>query len=98
MLPALKSDGLRLADVLASSLAAMRGEPNRLSLPPVESAVVLLVDGLGAAALKSRAGHARTLMSLLTASSVIDSGFPTTTASWPRATARSNTVGIGCHV
>lgn len=80
MLPALKSDGLRLADVLASSLSAVRGEPNRLALPPVDSAVVILVDGLGAEALKSRSGHARSMAGALTAKSAIESGFPTTTA------------------
>jgi len=51
-----------------------------MSLPPVSRAVVVLVDGLGAAALRARAGHARTLAGALTAASVIDSGFPTTTA------------------
>jgi hypothetical protein len=39
--------------------------------------VVVLVDGLGAASLRARAGHARTLVGALT---VIDSVFPTTTA------------------
>jgi hypothetical protein len=39
--------------------------------------VVVLVDGLGAAALKARAGHARTISAAL---SVIDTVFPTTTA------------------
>lgn len=80
MLPALKTDGLRLADVLASSLAAIRGERNRLGLRAVDNAVVLLVDGLGAEMLKARAGHARTMGAALTAKSVIESGFPTTTA------------------
>ncbi len=77
MLPALKSDRLSLADVFPSCLAAISGEGNALGLPPVRSAVVLLVDGLGASALKARAGHARTLAASVTA---IDSGFPTTTA------------------
>lgn len=80
MLPALKPDGLRLADVLRSCLAAVRGEANRLALPPVDNAVVLLVDGLGAEMLKARAGHARTMSGALTARSVIEAGFPTTTA------------------
>jgi Type I phosphodiesterase / nucleotide pyrophosphatase len=59
---------------------------NRLGLPAVTTAVVVLVDGLGAEALASRAGHARTLASSLERtthgkhSSTIDSGFPTTTA------------------
>lgn len=81
MLPALKSDGLRLADVLASSLSAIRGEPNRLGLGPVDNAIVLLVDGLGAEMLKARSGHARTMSAALTRTSVIEAGFPTTTAS-----------------
>jgi hypothetical protein len=80
MLPAPKSDGLSLADVLKSSLAAILGGPNRLGLPPVDNAIVLLVDGLGADLLKARSGHARTLSGALTGKSVIESGFPTTTA------------------
>lgn len=79
MLPALTTDGLRLADVLASCLGAVRGEQNRLSLPSVESAVVVLMDGLGASMLKARAGHARTLSAVLGPKSVIEAGFPTTT-------------------
>lgn len=78
MLPALRTDGLSLADVLPSCLSAVRGEPNSLGLPAVRAAVVLLVDGLGADSLRARAGHARTLAAQFT---TIDSGFPTTTAS-----------------
>jgi predicted AlkP superfamily pyrophosphatase or phosphodiesterase len=81
MLPAPKSDGLSLADVLRSSLQAIRREPDRLALPPVENAIVVLLDGLGADALKARAGHARTLAGALTPRAIIESGFPTTTAS-----------------
>jgi hypothetical protein len=80
MLPAPKRDALSLADVLRSCLASISGEPNRLGLPPVERAIVLVVDGLGAESLKARAGHARTLSGALSNKSVIDSGFPTTTA------------------
>lgn len=80
MLPAPRIDGPKLADVLRSSLDAVCGRANRLGLPPTESAVVLLVDGLGASALKARAGHARTLAGALSARSIIDAGFPTTTA------------------
>lgn len=85
MLPAPKRDRISLADVLQSSLAAVDDSlgtiTNRLGLSRVNKAVVVLVDGLGAAALKARSGHARTLAAAFTASSVIDSGFPTTTAS-----------------
>ncbi|WP_240034720.1 alkaline phosphatase family protein [Glaciihabitans arcticus] len=66
---------------MPSCLAAISGGDNRLGLPRADRAIVVLVDGLGAAALKARAGHARTLMAPLTKSSIIDSGFPTTTAS-----------------
>jgi len=81
MLPALKTDRASLADVMPACLAALSGAPNRLGLPAVSRAIVLLVDGLGAASLSARAGHARTLMGRMTAASVIESGFPTTTAS-----------------
>ena len=80
MLPALKPEGPSLADVMQSCLASIAGLPNRLGLPPVHRAIVLLVDGLGADALRARAGHARTLAGSLAAGAVIESGFPTTTA------------------
>jgi hypothetical protein len=80
MLPAPKTDRLSLADVMPACLSAISGGSNALGLPRVSRAIVLLVDGLGSAALKARAGHARTLMASMTASSVIESGFPTTTA------------------
>ncbi len=50
-------------------------------LPTVNNAVLVLIDGLGADVLKSSAGHARMLAGAMTSKSVIDSGFPTTTAS-----------------
>jgi hypothetical protein len=81
MLPAPKSDRLSLADVLPSCLAALSGNENRLRLPGASKAVVLLVDGLGSAALQARRGHARTLSSVMSSTSWLDSGFPTTTAS-----------------
>lgn len=80
MLPARSVTAASLAAVLSGSIAATRGEPNALGLPAVRSAVVLLVDGLGATALAARAGHARTLASVLTKRDVIESVFPTTTA------------------
>ncbi len=80
MLPAPKPDAVSLADVLKSSVAAVRSEPNRLGLGAVDHAVVVLVDGLGVDALRARSGHARTLTGAMSAGSVIESGFPTTTA------------------
>jgi hypothetical protein len=80
MLPATRNSEPRLADVLPSCLAALNSEPNRFELPPVKRAVVILIDGLGAAALRQRAGHGRFLNASMTKRSTIASGFPTTTA------------------
>ena len=80
MLPTRDPAAPTLADVLPSCVAAIRGERNALGLRAVDRAVVILVDGLGAANLKARSGHARTLAGLMTKPSVITSGFPTTTA------------------
>lgn len=80
MLPAPSVTAPSLAAVLPSSLAATAGEANPLGLAPVRSAIVLLVDGLGAAALSARAGHARTLAPAMGRTDVIHSVFPTTTA------------------
>jgi predicted AlkP superfamily pyrophosphatase or phosphodiesterase len=78
MLPAPFSQRLSLADVMPSLLASVLGEPNSLGLPRVRKAIVVLVDGLGAHMVKARVGHARTLASAT--STVLASGFPTTTA------------------
>lgn len=80
MLPAAFTTRASLATVLPSSLAALSGTANELSLPRLEHMVVIVVDGLGAAALRSRSGHARTLAPLLGKATTIDAGFPTTTA------------------
>ncbi|MGN7191342.1 alkaline phosphatase family protein [Curtobacterium sp. MCBA15_004] len=76
-----------LADVLPSCLVALgaaddawlraTGREARITLRPARSAVVVLVDGLGSAALAARAGHARWLA---TGGKRMRSGFPTTTA------------------
>ena len=71
---------MSLADVMPSSILALSSQPNPLALPGVDRVVVVLVDGLGAEALAARSGHARTLVGALTKKSVIESGFPTTTA------------------
>ncbi|MBA8990197.1 hypothetical protein FHW23_001443 [Curtobacterium pusillum] len=76
-----------LADVLPSCLVALgaaddawlrsAGLEARITLRPARSAIVVLVDGLGAGALSARAGHARWLAS---GKKKLRSGFPTTTA------------------
>lgn len=80
MLPNAYSQSVSLAAVLPSCFAALeRGAPE-LPLPPVDGAVVVLADGLGALPLKARSGHARTIAPRLNRGTTIESGFPTTTA------------------
>jgi len=66
---------------MPACLESISGRANQLQLPPVNRALVVIVDGLGVSALKARAGHARTLVSAMSAAAVIESGFPSTTAS-----------------
>ena len=79
--------GAGLDAVLPSVLLSLGVEsPERpadalyLPMPAVDRAVVVLVDGLGDRLLRRRAGHAPFLRSLLPTSTVLRSGFPTTTA------------------
>ncbi|MEA9984816.1 nucleotide pyrophosphatase/phosphodiesterase family protein [Subtercola sp. RTI3] len=94
-IPALDPTAPHLTDVLPSCIAALGGAANRLELRPVDRAVVVLVDGLGAAALRANSGHARHLAARLTKRARIASGFPTTTA----AALASLTTGVspGTH-
>jgi hypothetical protein len=80
MLPAAKTHRFSLTDVLANCLEAVRGERGNLALPPVDHAVVLLVDGLGSVPLEAHRGYARHLLAAPRAD-VIQSVFPSTTAS-----------------
>ncbi|WFR66054.1 alkaline phosphatase family protein [Curtobacterium flaccumfaciens] len=81
-----------LADVFPSCLVALgaaddawlrdTGREARIALRPARSAIVVLVDGLGAGALAARAGHARWLAAAKGTGTAkkLRSGFPTTTA------------------
>jgi hypothetical protein len=80
-LPAAKAHRFRLIDVMPNALAALEGRRGPLGLPPVDHAIVVLVDGLGLAGLRARRGHARTLASRLDTDTAISAMFPTTTAS-----------------
>ena len=83
MLPPAPKDVGRLSDVFISALGAIiGGEHNRLKLPRVQSALVVLIDGLGYQNLKEHLGHARNLARLLNLSGdqAIRVGFPSTTA------------------
>lgn len=80
MLPVPADTAPRLTAVLDSSRASLTGAPNPLGLGPARSAVVVLVDGLGAANLRQRAGHARHLAGAMAKRDVIHTVLPSTTA------------------
>ncbi|GAB3617084.1 alkaline phosphatase family protein [Okibacterium endophyticum] len=79
MLPIRKPGARSLADVLPNSVLSMDRPGGPLDLGAAESAVVVLVDGLGSAQLRERSGHARFLSSHVGES--ISTVFPSTTAS-----------------
>jgi predicted AlkP superfamily pyrophosphatase or phosphodiesterase len=79
MLPAAPKTLGRLSDVLVSALEAVSGRPNNLGFKPVKSAIVILVDGLGAANLKAANSHARFLNAQFQ-DKPLNTVFPTTTA------------------
>jgi hypothetical protein len=83
MLPSLNTGQSSLADVLPSCLATLgaQGFRNVLNLPVVRSAVVVLVDGLGAHNLAQASAHARFLSSISGKTHTIQTVFPSTTAS-----------------
>lgn len=80
MLPAPADSARRLAEVLPSAIASLTGREGSLDLAPARSAVVVLVDGLGAANLAARRGHARTMAAALGKRDVARTVFPSTTA------------------
>ncbi|WP_220035610.1 alkaline phosphatase family protein [Curtobacterium sp. MCBD17_013] len=86
MVPTATQDTANLADVVPACLTALGhpgpalaglGREARIRLRPARSAIVVLVDGLGANAVRARAGHARFLAA---EKRRLRSGFPTTTA------------------
>ena len=79
MLPSVPKSLGRLSDVFISALGSITGSNNRLGLPRVNSSVVVLVDGLGSANLRYRAGHAPFLAKRLVTDGSIAVGFPSTT-------------------
>jgi hypothetical protein len=80
MLPVPADGAPRLTAVLGAALASIGGGPGPFDLPAVTSAVVVLVDGLGASNLRARSGHARFLSSGMGKRDVIRTVFPSTTA------------------
>jgi hypothetical protein len=79
-LPAAKAHRFSLTDVLRNCFLAVSGERGNLGLPAVRHAVVLLVDGLGAAALDAHRGYARHLHAA-PRRDTLQTVFPSTTAS-----------------
>ena len=67
-----------LTGVLPESIAAMAGESTWFA--PARSVVIFLLDGLGAANLTARAGHARFLAAATGRRDVAQTVFPSTTA------------------
>ncbi len=80
MLPVPADGAPRLTGVLPAALASIGGGAGPFDLPAVDSAVVVLVDGLGAGNLRSRSGHARFLSAAMGRRDVIRTVFPSTTA------------------
>jgi predicted AlkP superfamily pyrophosphatase or phosphodiesterase len=80
MVPTNQGPGPHLDAVLPSCVAALGGGANILGLPAKRGIVVVVVDGLGASALKARRGYARTMAAALGPRSVLTTGVPTTTA------------------
>lgn len=78
MLPSSPDTTRSIAGVAPQLLAALRGDSSWF--PPARSAVLVVVDGLGAIPLRAHAGHARTLAAAMAKKDVIASVFPTTTA------------------
>ena len=80
MLPSVPNSFGRLSEAYLSAFLALDGKLNPLSLPGKQSYLVILVDGLGVANIKSAGGHAGFLNQKLNTSKSLFSGFPTTTA------------------
>lgn len=69
---------LRLTGVVPELIAALAGSSDRFA--PARSAIICVVDGLGAHNLRARAGHARYLTAAMSKRDVARTVFPSTTA------------------
>lgn len=78
MLPPAPASARSIVGVANDLLAALRGESAWLA--PARSVVLVVIDGLGALALRSHAGHSRTLSSAMGRKDVGHAVFPSTTA------------------
>lgn len=80
ILPATPVTARNLAGVAPAMMAAMRGESSAIPLPPARSAILVVVDGLGAIQLRAHRGHARRLAQAMAKRDVAQTVFPSTTA------------------
>jgi predicted AlkP superfamily pyrophosphatase or phosphodiesterase len=78
MLPAIPPSSRSITGVAPDLLAALAGSSE--ALPSVRSAVLVVIDGLGAIQLRGHAGHARRLAGAMAKKDVLSSVFPSTTA------------------
>ncbi len=80
MLPAEPAHARSLTALVPDAIASLSSSSASGALPPARSAIVVVIDGLGAANLAARAGHGRFLTSVMRKKDVARSVFPTTTA------------------
>lgn len=78
MLPSAGSGARSVVGVADDLFLALRGESE--VLPQAGSAVLVVIDGLGAISLRAHAGHARALTGAMAKRDVAQSVFPSTTA------------------
>lgn len=78
MLPAIPSSARSITGVAQDLVDALSGRSDGLGA--VRSAVLVVIDGLGAAQLRAHAGHARRLSAAMGKKDVASSVFPSTTA------------------
>jgi predicted AlkP superfamily pyrophosphatase or phosphodiesterase len=80
MLPAEPAHARSLTALVPDAIASLSPSSAPGVLAPARSAIVVVIDGLGASNLSARAGHARFLTSVMRKKDVARSVFPTTTA------------------
>ncbi|TQL86012.1 putative AlkP superfamily pyrophosphatase or phosphodiesterase [Microbacterium saperdae] len=78
MLPSESPSARSIVGVAGDLFASLRAESD--VLPPAQSVVLVVVDGLGAISLRGHAGHARALTAGMTKRDTAQSVFPSTTA------------------
>ncbi|CDK00737.1 Type I phosphodiesterase/nucleotide pyrophosphatase [Microbacterium sp. C448] len=80
MLPAEPAHARSLTALVPDVVASLTSSSGTATLPSARSAIMVVIDGLGAANLAARAGHGRFLTSAMRKKDVARSVFPTTTA------------------